>query len=651
MCSAGADQRRRAPRRASSRSSSIRSKYALPPRPSREVASSCSCDGLDGRAGERAERAGVQVRDARAPGTARGLLERHPIVELDRRVVGQQPRRRARRRSVGHTSGADVLRPRTRTWSMLAGPSARGARCCSSPQVEVAGEHATPARARPIGLDQRVQRSRCSCGARYSRHARELARRVDVADDDVARAGRRGRPRRSRRCVADLSVRCSSGTRAAARARIAFAWPVTPSGRQPWLYRGQRRRRATARTARPLRDRARDGHPAPAWSGRAPRPAPPGGRRRRVVGGGELDHLARGARAARRQGVAVEEVPGADEHGSPRLAYVACASSLADPPAFTPQYDHELAAALARAGADVELATSRFRFGERPAPGRLPAARALLPALVAALPPLAPAPAAEGRSSTVRPGAARARTPADVLHVQWLAVPELDVAPAAPPCAARCFTAHDLLPRRTAASRISGAGCSAASTASSCTASAAARRWPSSASDATRVIPHPVFPSDPRARTTAARCSRSASIRPYKGLRRDRGARRSDARLLVAGDPRCRSTVRGATRRVAARLPAAGGARPRARRGDRRRLPVPRRARPVRRAPARARRGRAGGRLRRRRARRAGARVRRRPRRRRPATSRRSPQPCASCSTTRRARRRRAPARSGRATS
>src|SRR5204862_1386796 len=39
---------------------------------------------------------------------------------------------------------------------------------------------------------------------------------------------------------------------------------------------------------------------------------------------------------------------------------------VADPPAFTPQYDHELAAALARAGADVELATSRFRFGDLP---------------------------------------------------------------------------------------------------------------------------------------------------------------------------------------------------------------------------------------------------------------------------------------------
>ena len=41
---------------------------------------------------------------------------------------------------------------------------------------------------------------------------------------------------------------------------------------------------------------------------------------------------------------------------------------LADPPAFTPWYDHELAAALARGGADVELATSRFRFGDVPEP-------------------------------------------------------------------------------------------------------------------------------------------------------------------------------------------------------------------------------------------------------------------------------------------
>ena len=39
---------------------------------------------------------------------------------------------------------------------------------------------------------------------------------------------------------------------------------------------------------------------------------------------------------------------------------------VADPPAFTPPYDHALAAALARTGAEVELVTSRFRFGDVP---------------------------------------------------------------------------------------------------------------------------------------------------------------------------------------------------------------------------------------------------------------------------------------------
>src|SRR5204862_6161562 len=41
---------------------------------------------------------------------------------------------------------------------------------------------------------------------------------------------------------------------------------------------------------------------------------------------------------------------------------------LADPPAFTPAYDHQLAAALAARGLDVELVTSHFRFGETPPP-------------------------------------------------------------------------------------------------------------------------------------------------------------------------------------------------------------------------------------------------------------------------------------------
>ena len=41
---------------------------------------------------------------------------------------------------------------------------------------------------------------------------------------------------------------------------------------------------------------------------------------------------------------------------------------LVDPSAFTPPYDHALAAALARAGADVELVTSHFLYGPVPSP-------------------------------------------------------------------------------------------------------------------------------------------------------------------------------------------------------------------------------------------------------------------------------------------
>src|SRR5436305_2960110 len=39
---------------------------------------------------------------------------------------------------------------------------------------------------------------------------------------------------------------------------------------------------------------------------------------------------------------------------------------LVDPSAYTPPYDHALAAALARAGADVELVTSRVLYGPVP---------------------------------------------------------------------------------------------------------------------------------------------------------------------------------------------------------------------------------------------------------------------------------------------
>src|SRR5918999_5302927 len=99
---------------------------------------------------------------------------------------------------------------------------------------------------------------------------------------------------------------------------------------------------------------------------------------------------------------------------------------LADPPAFTPQYDHELASALARAGNDVELVTSPFRFGEAPAPNGYRRSELFYPLSSRLF-----------RRSRLRLplklaehpiGLARlARRPADVAHVQWLSAPPLDV--------------------------------------------------------------------------------------------------------------------------------------------------------------------------------------------------------------------------------
>lgn len=120
---------------------------------------------------------------------------------------------------------------------------------------------------------------------------------------------------------------------------------------------------------------------------------------------------------------------------------------LVDPSAFTPPYDHALAAALARAGADVELVTSRFVYG--------------------------PVPPAQGyrvsehfyRRATRRGPGARGRTVvklaehvpdmlrlrrlaarADLVHYQWLSVQPLD-ALLLPPRRPRVLTAHDILPR------------------------------------------------------------------------------------------------------------------------------------------------------------------------------------------------------------
>jgi glycosyltransferase involved in cell wall biosynthesis len=212
---------------------------------------------------------------------------------------------------------------------------------------------------------------------------------------------------------------------------------------------------------------------------------------------------------------------------------------LADPPAFTPPYDHELASALARAGADVELVTSRFRFGEAPAPDGYRRTEAFYPLSSRLF----------HRSRLRIPlkllehpfGLARLRRmAADVVHVQWLAAPPLDdrlLRVRAP----SVFTAHDLLPRRTAKKRglwrrildrfdavvvhsehgrgvLAGLGVAEARV---------------------RVIPHPVFRGDVRRADDGHTLLSLGVIRPYKGLGDAIAAvrRLNGARLLVAGDP------------------------------------------------------------------------------------------------------------------
>ncbi len=126
---------------------------------------------------------------------------------------------------------------------------------------------------------------------------------------------------------------------------------------------------------------------------------------------------------------------------------------IVDPSAYTPPYDHALCRALAAAGADVELFTSRFAHG-----------------------PVAPAEGYERRELFYR-AAARARgartrravklaehvpdmlryrraaRSADIVHFQWLAVQHLDgqLLPSRRSAAGAMrplvLTAHDILPR------------------------------------------------------------------------------------------------------------------------------------------------------------------------------------------------------------
>ncbi|HSC02117.1 MAG TPA: glycosyltransferase family 4 protein [Solirubrobacteraceae bacterium] len=118
---------------------------------------------------------------------------------------------------------------------------------------------------------------------------------------------------------------------------------------------------------------------------------------------------------------------------------------IVDPSAFTRPYDHALSSALARAGVQVELITSRFGYGTVPEPDGYAVRELFYRRAVGA--PGSRARLA-GKLLEHVPDMVRyralART-ADVVHFQWLAVQAVDryLLPARP----TVLTAHDLLPR------------------------------------------------------------------------------------------------------------------------------------------------------------------------------------------------------------
>jgi glycosyltransferase involved in cell wall biosynthesis len=126
--------------------------------------------------------------------------------------------------------------------------------------------------------------------------------------------------------------------------------------------------------------------------------------------------------------------------------------ALLDPLSYSPAYDHHLASALAARGHEVELLTSPFAYGEPPSPdgykrrelflwfsGKLlrRSPRARLRFVLKGT---------EYGPSVVRLLARIRRSRPDVTHVQWVAVPRIDLHWVRRLPRPRILTAHNVLP-------------------------------------------------------------------------------------------------------------------------------------------------------------------------------------------------------------
>jgi glycosyltransferase involved in cell wall biosynthesis len=213
---------------------------------------------------------------------------------------------------------------------------------------------------------------------------------------------------------------------------------------------------------------------------------------------------------------------------------------LVDPAAFTLPYDHHLAMALAAEGLEVELATSRFRFGEAPEPSGYVRHELFYPASSRLL---------RGRSRLRLPlraaehvaGLVRLRSLAcDVLHVQWAPLPQVDLRllPLGRPSV---VTAHDILPRRTSSKpelwrRLFARFGSIVVHSDAGRARLVEELGVEGGKIA--VIPHPVFPGTPRYEENGASLLVLGLIQRYKQLEHAvEVARALGVRLRVLGDP------------------------------------------------------------------------------------------------------------------
>jgi len=212
---------------------------------------------------------------------------------------------------------------------------------------------------------------------------------------------------------------------------------------------------------------------------------------------------------------------------------------IADPPAYTPPYDYALAAALARQGVDVSLLTSHFRFGGVPEAAGFTVDDGLY-RVSTGLHSRYGRLAVKGLEHPLAL-ARLARADCDLLHLQWVAAPEVDawLLHTRRPLV---FTAHDLLPRRTAGHTRTWRRLFARFDRVVTHSERGRRTLEAFGVPAARlrVIPHPASPSDPPRTDDGRTVLALGVIRPYKGLADAVEAVLgvSGARLLVAGDPR-----------------------------------------------------------------------------------------------------------------